>query len=208
LDRGGSGPLREPGVGVPTGDGAAVAAGRLRRHVAHLHPRCRRLHQRAAARDAEPVDDRQRHPVEVPRAHRLSRGRCALVHPHGHDPRSGRPVCARVGHGKADGMSVAAESVALPRGRSTAARAFAFARRHALTLYALLAFSYLLVPIVVVVLFSFNHPHGRFNYTWQGFTLDNWIHWDAVPGLRGAVELSLEIAAISSVCATALGALT
>ena len=104
-------------------------------------------------------------------------------------------------------MSVAAESVALPRGRSTAARAFAFARRHALTLYALLAFSYLLVPIVVVVLFSFNHPHGRFNYTWQGFTLDNWIHWDAVPGLRGAVELSLEIAAISSVCATALGAL-
>jgi spermidine/putrescine transport system permease protein len=76
-----------------------------------------------------------------------------------------------------------------------------------LTLYAFLAFGYLLLPISVVVLFSFNHPHGRFNYTWQGFTFDNWVHWDAVPGLRGALEASLEIAAISSVSATVLGAL-
>jgi spermidine/putrescine transport system permease protein len=103
-------------------------------------------------------------------------------------------------------LSVAAESVALAR-RHSRTRAFAFMRRHALTMYALLAFAYLLVPIVVVVLFSFNHPHGRFNYTWQGFTFDNWVHWDAVPGLRSAVELSLEIAAISSVSATALGTL-
>jgi spermidine/putrescine transport system permease protein len=103
-------------------------------------------------------------------------------------------------------MSVAAETIAAPR-RRTGARALAFARRHLLTVYALLAFGYLLLPITVVVLFSFNNPAGRFNYTWQGFTLDNWIHWDAVPGLRDAIELSLEIAAISSVCATALGAL-
>jgi len=103
-------------------------------------------------------------------------------------------------------MSVAAETIAAPR-RRTGARALAFARRHVLTVYALVAFGYLLLPIAVVVLFSFNNPAGRFNYTWQGFTLDNWIHWDAVPGLRDAIELSLEIAAISSVCATALGAL-
>jgi spermidine/putrescine transport system permease protein len=95
----------------------------------------------------------------------------------------------------------------MARSRSAPSKVFAFARRHVLTLYALLAFGYLLLPISVVVLFSFNHPHGRFNYTWQGFTFDNWVHWDAVPGLRGAVEASLEIAAISSVSATVLGAL-
>ena len=104
-------------------------------------------------------------------------------------------------------MSVAAETIAAPRTRTAPARALAFARRHVLTLYALLAFGYLLLPISVVVLFSFNHPAGRFNYTWQGFTFDNWVHWDAVPGLRPAIEASLEIAAISSICATVLGAL-
>jgi spermidine/putrescine transport system permease protein len=104
-------------------------------------------------------------------------------------------------------MSAGAKAMPMPRSRSAPAKAFAFARRHVLTLYALLAFGYLLLPISVVVLFSFNHPHGRFNYTWQGFTFDNWVHWDAVPGLRGAVEASLEIAAISSISATVLGAL-
>ena len=84
---------------------------------------------------------------------------------------------------------------------------WAFLRRHLLTLYALLALAYLLVPIAVVALFSFNDPRGRFNYVWQGFTWDNWVHWDAVPGLRDALETSLEIAAASSVASTALGTL-
>ena len=102
-------------------------------------------------------------------------------------------------------MTVAADPIAVRR--RPLASAFAFVRRHALTVYALLAFVYLLVPVAVVVAFSFNNPKGRFNYTWQGFTLNNWIHWDAVPGIRSAIEISLEIAAISSVCATILGTL-
>jgi spermidine/putrescine transport system permease protein len=76
-----------------------------------------------------------------------------------------------------------------------------------LTAYATLVFAYLLVPIAIVVLFSFNAPHGRFNYTWQGFTLDNWRHWDAVPGLRSSIVVSLEVAAVTSIAATALGTL-
>jgi spermidine/putrescine transport system permease protein len=80
-------------------------------------------------------------------------------------------------------------------------------RRHVLTAYALLAFAYLLVPLAVVALFSFNDPRGRFNFTWQGFTFDNWRNWDAVPGLRDAIEVSLKVAAISSVGATLLGTL-
>ena len=85
--------------------------------------------------------------------------------------------------------------------------ALTFVRRHVLTAYSMLVFAYLLVPIGIVILFSFNNPAGRFNYTWQGFTLDNWKNWDGVPGMRSAIVLSLEIAALSAVCATALGTL-
>jgi spermidine/putrescine transport system permease protein len=82
-----------------------------------------------------------------------------------------------------------------------------FVKHHALTAYAFLVFAYLLVPIAVVIMFSFNNPKGRFNYTWQGFTLDNWRHWDAVPALRSSIVVSLEIAALTAVAATALGTL-
>jgi spermidine/putrescine transport system permease protein len=101
-------------------------------------------------------------------------------------------------------------SIALPeRGRGAGAlpRAWRFVRRHVLTVYALLAFGYLMLPIAVVIVFSFNDPAGRFNYVWERFTLDNWRHWDGYPGLRSAVVLSLEIGLLASVLATALGTL-
>jgi len=93
------------------------------------------------------------------------------------------------------------------RERNVLHTSLAFVRRHILAVYSLLFFAYLLLPIAVVVLFSFNHPAGKFNYTWQGFTWDNWIHWDGVPGIRSAIVLSLEIALIASLVATALGTL-
>jgi spermidine/putrescine transport system permease protein len=80
-------------------------------------------------------------------------------------------------------------------------------RRHALTVYAFPAIGYLLLPIAVVILFSFNDPAGRFNYVWQGFTLDNWLHWDAVLGLRDSVMVSLQIGVLATLVATALGTL-
>jgi spermidine/putrescine transport system permease protein len=101
-------------------------------------------------------------------------------------------------------MSVAAERLPVPR-RSVASRAWAAVKRHALTVYAILAFAYLLVPIGVVALFSFNNPAGRFNYIWQGFTLANWEHWDGVPGIRDALFLSLKVALLASIFATVLG---
>src|SRR3954452_20332538 len=82
-----------------------------------------------------------------------------------------------------------------------------WARRNGLSIYAALAFLYLMLPIFVVILFSFNDPAGRFNFTWQGFTLNNWLHPFAFPGLGPAVRLSLEIALLSSILATSLGTL-
>jgi spermidine/putrescine transport system permease protein len=92
-----------------------------------------------------------------------------------------------------------------PERRNPAYAALAFARHHLLTVYSLLFFAYLLLPIAVVMIFSFNNPTGKFNYTWQGFTWDNWRYWDGVPGIRSAIILSLEIALLASVIATALG---
>jgi spermidine/putrescine transport system permease protein len=104
-------------------------------------------------------------------------------------------------------VTAAAEALPVRRRPNALTRIWEYLRRHVLTVYAVLAFAYLLVPIAIVILFSFNHPAGRFNYTWQGFTWDNWKNWDGVPGMRSAIELSLEIAALSSIVATALGTL-
>jgi spermidine/putrescine transport system permease protein len=91
--------------------------------------------------------------------------------------------------------------------RNVLAGVWAFVKRHVLTVYSILFFAYLMLPIAVVVAFSFNHPTGKFNYVWQGFTLDNWRYWDGVPGIRSAIVLSLEIALLASLIATALGTL-
>ena len=87
-------------------------------------------------------------------------------------------------------------------------RALRLGRRlldQSLNLYAALALIYLLAPIAVIVVFSFNDPHSRFNFVWHGFTLDYWKHPFNVPGLTEALTNSLKIAAISTVLATILG---
>jgi spermidine/putrescine transport system permease protein len=104
-------------------------------------------------------------------------------------------------------MTTAAETLPARPRPNLAARAWAFVRRHALGAYSALALIYLMLPIAVVILFSLNQPSGRFNYTWEQFTLDNWTNWDAVPGIRDAVILSIEIALISTIVATVLGTL-
>ena len=80
-------------------------------------------------------------------------------------------------------------------------------RRRVLDAYAFVALGYLFLPIAIVIAFSFNNPLGRFNYTWQGFTFKNWAHPLDYPGLGSAIRVSIEIAILSSIVATALGTL-
>ena len=56
-------------------------------------------------------------------------------------------------------------------------------RSWALGASAALALIYLFVPVGIIALFSFNDPQGRFNFTWQGFTLDHWRNPFADPSL-------------------------
>ena len=104
-------------------------------------------------------------------------------------------------------MSVAAERLPARRRGSVASRLWAGVRHHLLTAFALLALVYLLLPIAIVIAFSFNDPVGRFNFVWNTFTFDNWTNPFGFPDLQGAVMLSLEIAALSSIVATVLGTL-
>jgi spermidine/putrescine transport system permease protein len=74
-----------------------------------------------------------------------------------------------------------------------------------LGLWSAAALIYLFIPIAVVVLYSFNDPKGRFNLTWQGFTLDHWLHPFQVEGLREALTNSLLIGVLSTTLAVILG---
>ena len=78
-------------------------------------------------------------------------------------------------------------------------------RDHLVTFFGALGILFLFVPIFVVIRFSFNQYDGGFNYVWKGFTLDAWIHWSDVAGLKDSLLLSLRIAALSTIAATLLG---
>ena len=80
-------------------------------------------------------------------------------------------------------------------------------RHHAISFYAGLAVAYMLVPIAVIAVFSFNDPEGKFNYTWRGFTLDHWGAAFAIPDLNEALITSLELAALSTAISLVLGTL-
>jgi spermidine/putrescine transport system permease protein len=79
------------------------------------------------------------------------------------------------------------------------------ARNWALGLWSGLALLYLFIPIFVIALFSFNDNKGRFNYTWEGFTLRHWKHPFSVEGLQDALTNSLLIGAATTVIAVILG---
>jgi spermidine/putrescine transport system permease protein len=77
----------------------------------------------------------------------------------------------------------------------------------ALRVVAGLVLFYLFLPIFVIILFSFNNPKGKFNYSWQGFTLKNWADPFKYPALTAALEMSLNVAAVSTAIALVLGTL-
>ena len=78
-------------------------------------------------------------------------------------------------------------------------------REHGVQIFAGLAVIYMLIPIAVIAAFSFNDPAGKFNFTWQGFTFDHWSNAFGIPALTDSLLVSLQLAALSTVIATALG---
>jgi spermidine/putrescine transport system permease protein len=78
---------------------------------------------------------------------------------------------------------------------------------HAVMAVGLVVLAYMFVPIVVVVLMSFNEPASRAAYTFDAFTLDNWLHPCEPEGLCSSLITSLQLGLLATVGATALGTL-
>ena len=76
---------------------------------------------------------------------------------------------------------------------------------HLLPLFTVLAIIYLMIPIAVMIIFSFNDPVGKFNYEWHEFSLNGWLHPFDWPGLPESVVTSLEVAVLSTIFATIMG---
>jgi len=96
---------------------------------------------------------------------------------------------------------------AIPRNRAGPGRLGRGLQRWVVPVFTALAIAYLLVPIAVMIAFSFNDPPGRFNFIWGDFSLAAWGNPLGRPGLERAITTSLGVGAISTVIATTLGTL-
>lgn len=79
-------------------------------------------------------------------------------------------------------------------------------RSGGLAFHAGVVYVFLYLPIIVLVVFSFNQE--RINAVWTGFTVDWYLRLLDDPGLLKAVMNSLFVAAISAIFATVIGTLT
>jgi spermidine/putrescine transport system permease protein len=81
-------------------------------------------------------------------------------------------------------------------------------REAILPVYTTLVVIYLFLPIVVMAVFGFNDIEGRFNFTWQGFTLEHWQNlFSRFPALNQSLINSLVVALVSTLVATTFGTL-
>ncbi len=104
-------------------------------------------------------------------------------------------------------MSATAITLAARPRPSVGARVMRFVNRYLAFVYVFAAFAYLMLPVAVIALFSFNDPIGKSNLAWRGFTVKYWLDPFGVPGLGDAVTISLQIAFASTIIATLLGTL-
>ncbi|MEU8754283.1 ABC transporter permease [Streptomyces chartreusis] len=80
-------------------------------------------------------------------------------------------------------------------------------KRNLVVIAGLLTLAYLLLPNVIVTIFSFNKPKGRFNYQWQEFSTAAWQDPCGVSDMCGSLSVSLQIAFWATLGATLLGTL-
>ncbi|MGH9020051.1 MAG: ABC transporter permease [Acidimicrobiales bacterium] len=76
--------------------------------------------------------------------------------------------------------------------------------------YSWLVIAYLVFPIVVMIIYSFNKTVGglqQVSFTWNGFTGKWYQQWNDIPGLSSSFWLSIRLALISTAISTVLGTL-
>ncbi|MCB0831484.1 MAG: ABC transporter permease, partial [Solirubrobacterales bacterium] len=86
-------------------------------------------------------------------------------------------------------------------------RAWRWLRENSVMIIGLLAIAYMLIPIAIIALFSFNNPEGRFNFEWVGFTTEYWGKPFAITELTDALLTSIRLAFLTAIGATIIGTL-
>jgi spermidine/putrescine transport system permease protein len=107
-------------------------------------------------------------------------------------------------------------AVTTQAGREAAAQAPPARRRRRrwgrfiLPAYSWLVIAYLVFPIAVMVVYSFNKVNTglpQVSFSWNGFTTQWYREWSSIPGLTSAFWLSIRLALASTVLATVVGTL-
>jgi len=78
-------------------------------------------------------------------------------------------------------------------------------RKNLIPIIGILVLIYLFVPIAVVAILSFNKPDGKFNVSWNEFSLEAWQNICGVPGVCGSFVTSIQIGLIATLFGTILG---
>ena len=83
----------------------------------------------------------------------------------------------------------------------------AWVRKHLLAFAAMVTLTILLIPNLIVIIFSFNKPNGRYNIDWVRFSTDAWTNPCGAAGICDSLGLSLRIGLTASLVATVLGSM-
>lgn len=101
-----------------------------------------------------------------------------------------------------------------PGGRAATARRPQPRRRRwtrfILPTWSWLVILYLVTPIIVMVIYSFNQVATalpQVSFAWNGFTTRWYQEWNAIPGLTSSFWLSIRLAVLSTILATVTGTL-
>jgi len=102
---------------------------------------------------------------------------------------------------------MATTTTAIAARRAPADRIAHAVDRWLLPIYVVLVTAYLILPVAVMIVFSFNDPTGRSNLTWRAFSIDAWLNPLGRPGIGEAIRNSIVVAIIATLVSTALGTL-
>jgi len=84
-------------------------------------------------------------------------------------------------------------------------KALDWIKGHILLAVTLLIFLFLVAPNLVMLVFSFNQPANKYNFIWNKFSVNAWANPCASQDMCSSIKLSVVIAIIATIGATALG---
>lgn len=103
-------------------------------------------------------------------------------------------------------MSGAPATIGRGRGAKRKQLAGPLWKRAVLPTYVFVVLAVTLVPIIIMVVYSLNKaPNERLTFSWHGFTTEWYKGIFDIPDLTSALVTSLEVAALSTVIAVAIG---